>query len=462
MLTHCASFILHVYHVLQTLSVDVTHLEYFIVDLGNESYLVTTEEGGEPLVSEGIDNGGDVFRFHDDVLSVKVQDSSGAYSEAISREVYEDLRFSGHALSDTDGASLILSGRYQELTLTENGVEELSESSSYYVVTFTGEADKVLLDQSENLIVIGDSDGGETLYLTLSPSEEGAFTVRVYNAGGERLSDVGELSSDAQSIRLKWGEKTDIEVFQGDYRMVSDEGKDFYTVLDQGAVSEEFAHSQNIKLGLTGVMIALLVESFALLAVFLHPFKKYKQLSKSLKKRLWASAVLQVAVTVLVLGALLLHQYVPYGGLSVGLSFLFSVPALLVFIVFLRSLKKQRKSVFPIEDMSLEVIENIHTQDRRRENMNTAGERSLRERGEAETYFTYGDAAGVQVQSPSSQGLSRRHTRNEKRLWKQNEVRLQQLFSILPIAIIVIHLLLHFGLGLTDMAYAQVMVESCL
>ena len=347
MLTHFATLILHVYHVLQTLSVDVTHLEYFIVDFGSESYLVTTEEGGEPLVSEGIDNGGDVFQFHDDVLSVKVQDSSGAYSEAISREVYEDLRFSGHALSDTDGASLILSGRYQELILTENGVEELSESSSYYVVTFTGEADKVGCDPSEGLIVIGDSDGGgETLYLTLSPSEEGAFTVRVYNAEGERLSDVGELSFDAQSIRLKWDEKTDIEVFQGDYRMVSDEGKSFYTVLDQGAVSEEFAHSQNIKLGLTGVMIVLLVESFALLAVFLHPFKKYKQLSKSLKRRLWASAVLQVAVTVLVLGALLLHQYVPYGGLSVGLSFLFSVPALLVFIVFLRSLKKQREKVF--------------------------------------------------------------------------------------------------------------------
>ena len=87
------------------------------------------------------------------------------------------------------------------------------------------------------------------------------------------------------------------------------------------------------------------------------------------------------------------------------------------------------------------------------------GSEPLRERKEreCETHFGQSGAKGVQSFVQES---SRRESRDEKRLWEKNETRLQHIFSILPIAIIVIHLLLHFGLGITDMAYAQVMVDS--
>ena len=183
--------------------------------------------------------------------------------------------------------------------------------------------------------------------MTLSPGEEGQFSVDVYNEDGDILSHVGDMSSDSQSIRLEWEEKTDIEVFQGDYSAVIDKGNEdkvFYTALDKTTVTEEFARNQNIKLGLTGLMIVLLVESFALLGVSLLPFKHYKQLSSKLKKKLFASAFLHVTVTVLTLAALLIHEYVPYGGLSIRFNiFIFTSFVYCFYCVFETIQKRKRR-----------------------------------------------------------------------------------------------------------------------
>ena len=157
-LTHCATLALHVYHVIQTLAVEVTNLEHFIVQTGGESYLVTTMEGTEPLTLEGSENSSDIFRLDDDVLAVKTQDLNGEYSVDVSFDVYEDLRFSAHALHDTEEAFSVLSGRYQELTLTGSGFEGALDNGRYYVVTFTGEAEKVSLNQSEGLVFVQNSD----------------------------------------------------------------------------------------------------------------------------------------------------------------------------------------------------------------------------------------------------------------------------------------------------------------
>ena len=433
-LTHCATLGLHIYHVLQTLAVDVTNLEHFIVQTGGESYLVITKEGVEPLTLEGTENSSDIFKLDDDVLAVKAQDLNGEYSIDVSFDVYEDLRFSAHALHDTEEAFSVLSGRYQEITLTGSGFEGALDNGRYYIVTFTGEADKVSLNPNEGLVFIQDFDSGEKLYLTLSPNEEGNFGVDIYNEDGDVLLHIGELSHDSQNIRLEWERKMDIEVFQGDYSEVINKGNEdkvFYTALDKTTVTEEFARNQNIKLGLTGLMIVILVESFALLGVSLLPFKHYKQLSSKLKKKLFASAFLHVIVTVLTLVALLIHEYVPYGGLAIGLTYLFSIPSFIVFIVFLKQFKKSRKGISRAEEIPLDIIEGTAEGERKekrgivREKTGASsferrydrdGGEFLEERQDVEIRLSQGEDEN---EGESLLKLSGENRRDEKRLWKK-------------------------------------------